>query len=289
MTLDVRTMYMAMAANSFIVAMALFISHAGRFRRDGTLAWTVGWVFQGAFWTLLGLRGVIWDFVSIVVANTFLATSFSLLYAAVREFQGRAYNLGTLLLPPVAAFVFFWYFSTYVDNLSYRIVFISLLTILQITAIARALFRDTPIQQKRSCRLTGFAFLVMAALWFIRLLEGFTVSYAHLSVLEATTFRNASVMAALGTVILSGIGFVFMIRERAEEEREKLVHELQDALANVKTLRGLLPICSYCKKIRDDKGYWNRLESYIRDHSGAEFTHGMCPECLKKLYPDLVD
>jgi PAS domain S-box-containing protein len=78
-------------------------------------------------------------------------------------------------------------------------------------------------------------------------------------------------------------------RKRMEEEREKLIRELQDALANIKTLRGLLPICSYCKKIRDDKGYWNRIESYIQDHSGAEFTHGMCPECLKNLYPDLVD
>jgi PAS domain S-box-containing protein len=78
-------------------------------------------------------------------------------------------------------------------------------------------------------------------------------------------------------------------RKRIEEEREKLIRELQDALANIKTLHGLLPICSYCKKIRDDKGYWNRIESYIQDHSGAEFTHGMCPECLKKLYPDFVD
>ena len=78
-------------------------------------------------------------------------------------------------------------------------------------------------------------------------------------------------------------------RKRMEEEREKLIRELQDALTNIKTLRGLLPICSNCKKIRDDKGYWNQIESYIRDHSGAEFSHGICPECLKKLYPDLVD
>jgi len=78
-------------------------------------------------------------------------------------------------------------------------------------------------------------------------------------------------------------------RKRVEEERGKLIHELQEALASIKTLRGLLPICSYCKKIRDDKGYWNRIESYIEDHSGAEFTHGMCPECLKKFHPDLVD
>ena len=68
-------------------------------------------------------------------------------------------------------------------------------------------------------------------------------------------------------------------------EREKLIQELQDALAKIKALRGLIPICASCKKIRDDKGYWGQIEVYIRDHSEAEFTHGICPECLKKLYP----
>lgn len=65
-----------------------------------------------------------------------------------------------------------------------------------------------------------------------------------------------------------------------------LVRQLQDALANIKTLRGLLPICASCKKIRDDHGYWNQLETYIGAHSDAEFTHGLCPECARKLYPD---
>jgi len=78
-------------------------------------------------------------------------------------------------------------------------------------------------------------------------------------------------------------------RKQKEEEREKLIHELQDALSNIKMLRGLLPICSHCKKIRDDKGYWNQIESYIRDHSDAEFSHGICPQCMKKLYPDFDD
>jgi CheY-like chemotaxis protein len=62
---------------------------------------------------------------------------------------------------------------------------------------------------------------------------------------------------------------------------------LQKALADIRTLRGILPICSSCKKIRDDKGYWNQLEVYIRERTEAEFTHGMCPECMKNLYPEL--
>jgi PAS domain S-box-containing protein len=77
-------------------------------------------------------------------------------------------------------------------------------------------------------------------------------------------------------------------RKQTEAERDMLIHDLHDALANVKSLSGLLPICASCKKIRDDKGYWSQVESYIQKHSDATFTHGMCPDCIKKWYPDLV-
>lgn len=78
-------------------------------------------------------------------------------------------------------------------------------------------------------------------------------------------------------------------RKKNERERERLIAELKDALANIKTLSGLLPICASCKKIRDDKGYWNRLETYIEKHSDADFTHGICPDCAQKLYPEDFD
>ena len=76
-------------------------------------------------------------------------------------------------------------------------------------------------------------------------------------------------------------------RKRAEEERERLIVELQQALARIKTLSGLLPICSSCKKIRDDKGDWSQIETYIRDHTEADFSHGLCPVCADELYPEL--
>lgn len=78
-------------------------------------------------------------------------------------------------------------------------------------------------------------------------------------------------------------------RKRAEEERKKMILQLQDALEKVKTLSGLLPICSFCKKIRDDNGYWNKLEAYIETRSEAEFTHTMCQECARKQYPDIYN
>lgn len=76
-------------------------------------------------------------------------------------------------------------------------------------------------------------------------------------------------------------------RKQAELEKEKLISELQDALAKVKKLSGLIPICSSCKKIRDDKGYWNQLEKYLLEHSDATLSHGLCPDCAKKLYPEV--
>ena len=75
-------------------------------------------------------------------------------------------------------------------------------------------------------------------------------------------------------------------RKRAERERDKTIQDLQETLSEVKMLRGLLPICANCKSIRDDKGYWTQIETYIRDHSEAEFSHGICPECAKKIYPE---
>jgi PAS domain S-box-containing protein len=76
-------------------------------------------------------------------------------------------------------------------------------------------------------------------------------------------------------------------RRRAEEERERLILDHLDALSKIKMLSGMLPICSSCKKIRDDRGYWNQIESYICTHSEAEFTHGLCPECAALAYSEL--
>ena len=78
-------------------------------------------------------------------------------------------------------------------------------------------------------------------------------------------------------------------RKTMEHERNKLITELQNALDNVKMLTGLLPVCSHCKKIRTENEDWQPIEHYIRDHSEAQFSHSLCPECVSKLYPDLID
>jgi len=101
--------------------------------------------------------------------------------------------------------------------------------------------------------------------------------------------RAFPVMDADGTIYrIAGIAADITQEKNNELEKEKLLKELQIALEQVKTLSGFLPICSSCKKIRDDKGYWAEIESYIQEHSEAEFTHSLCPECTIKIYPEIA-
>jgi sigma-B regulation protein RsbU (phosphoserine phosphatase) len=78
-------------------------------------------------------------------------------------------------------------------------------------------------------------------------------------------------------------------RKAHERELEQTVKQLRKAAAEIKTLTGLLPICAGCKKIRDDKGYWQQVEYYVAEHTDAKFTHGLCPDCLRKLYPTAAE
>lgn len=76
-------------------------------------------------------------------------------------------------------------------------------------------------------------------------------------------------------------------RKQADKEKIAMIRQLQHALAEVKTLRGIIPICMFCKQIRDDKGYWEQVEVYVHKHSEADFSHGICPNCLRERYPKL--
>jgi hypothetical protein len=118
----------------------------------------------------------------------------------------------------------------------------------------------------------------------LRALQGDPGSYVAIFK-ERTLRAYVEPMRTPNGAITGCIGIALDITEqkRLEEQREQLIEELRNALTDIKTLRGMLPICAWCKKIRDDRGYWTQIEQYIRAHSEAEFTHGICPECRQKL------
>jgi hypothetical protein len=92
--------------------------------------------------------------------------------------------------------------------------------------------------------------------------------------------------ALLGSLIIYSAGHML---DKKEREQQELIKSLQRALLEIKTLQGIVPICSFCKKIRDDKGFWSQVESYVSHHTDAQFSHGVCPDCQEEHYPDLFN
>ena len=109
----------------------------------------------------------------------------------------------------------------------------------------------------------------------------------HLASEISGAFSISMLPWGLAFAMLSAlIGILWGKILQADEEKSKIIIELREALDRVKTLSGLLPICASCKKVRDDQGYWNQIEAYIEAYSEAQFSHGICPECARKLYPE---
>jgi hypothetical protein len=135
----------------------------------------------------------------------------------------------------------------------------------------------------------GFVILLIAAIAYLILIR---IDLANVIALGMHQVRTWELAAIFVVPLFSLAGsFVFILRRRAElleeiaerkklqEEQDCLISQLEQALANIRTLSELLPICGWCKKIRDDKGYWTELEAYLQSHTNTRFTHGICPEC----------
>ncbi len=130
---------------------------------------------------------------------------------------------------------------------------------------------------------TSLLLLSLIAIWStLRGLGPFAGDTPAENVLLLQVFLAATAVLGLA------FGAVVAGRKRAEEERERLVHHLRDALDHVKVLRGLLPICAACKRIRNNQGCWEAIEAYVSQRSEADFTHSICAECAERLYPDLT-
>lgn len=140
---------------------------------------------------------------------------------------------------------------------------------------------------------------------FVVLLLSFLMYWNPMNLASVFDYKSEAVTRYLGLYITISCIFFWYERSRVRhlseihqknqllnqeiEDRSKLIVKLQDALQEIKTLSGLLPICSSCKEIRDDKGNWNVIENYIEKHSEAVFSHSICPTCSKKLYPELYE
>jgi hypothetical protein len=118
----------------------------------------------------------------------------------------------------------------------------------------------------------------------LRFIPAYVTIYLFALVMEKVREKIQHRLKTSNTELEKAVGGL----EKANKEKERLIHELQKTMDEIKVLQGILPICANCKKIRDDSGYWEQVEKYVQDRSEAQFSHSICPECARKLYPGFV-
>ncbi len=289
-----RVLLLVSAAVSGALALIMVVFLRGHQRHPGFLQWTVGTAMVSLTYLIAGLRGLMPDAISVLGVNVFTLATPPLFLDGYRRFLGLPTTRRVFWLLPAAALLVCVYFLVVDDDVSARTVTLMLACSVQFLAIVVLAVRHRP--EGRTLLVTALAsqFAVLAAAMIAR--AAWVPARQDFSLLLASpaqyAFFGLTLVLHLGitvTLILLTTERVALDLARAHAEVEARVIELQQALAEVRTLHGLLPICASCKRIRDEDDAWIQMEVYVRDHSHAEFSHGLCPECLPKYFsPSLL-
>jgi hypothetical protein len=285
MGLDIRTLILAISLCTGISALVLYLLHRLRFSIEGTFQWVLGGLSLTISLLFLAQRGTIPDWITMVLANMGIFWGFSFFLSGMRLFLGRDSLVRITMTLPLIALPFLIWCSLVTPSTTLRIIIVSVVSSLLSGLIAYELLKSNWAKDKLTQRFTGIVFAFNAVYNLIRILvtaiQGSPESYLHSG--SATVFFY---LYSLVFVYCYTAGMVLMISEKLQFDLNNNVKKLQNATDEVKILSGILPICANCKKIRDDEGYWQKVEGYIQSHSEAQFSHGICPDCVKEFYPD---
>ncbi|MCC6153175.1 MAG: hypothetical protein IT367_05420 [Candidatus Hydrogenedentes bacterium] len=265
-------------------------------RRERCLAvWSVAFLLVAAGYLLVWTRNISPDFISIVVANTLLIAGGLALVRGIDSFLEIQNTSWQLYLCGVAACFLLHYYTYFQPSLDARIIVVSIAVGLFAFVSAWRLLRNYEVELRNPQAFVATLFLLHGLIMVYRAAASTLGSAGS----ELFTTNIATIASLLDFVLLFpcvSLGLLSMVHARASvnlqcENRERRASEikllqttqnLEAALAEIKTLKGIIPICMYCKKIRDTQGAWEQLEVYIAMRSDAEFSHGICPECLKQ-------
>ena len=285
---DIRTLALALFAIYFTLSICMFHYSHSRKTYLGFTAWVVGMSCMTVAALLLGLRGVIPDVFTVIIANGMGATSFFLIYYGFRSFMQERVNLRLHIAIIIIYSFFIFPLVTYtLVNLNLRISLVSFVSGIYLFLCATTLVQSA---RRRQVKFNQFLFITLTLLVVVRFSRGIYFLFPSHNVSEYMRAGSFLGVMTLLTAILSislTIGMIQMNAEKLEGEHLGTINDLRTALDEIKTLRGILPICSYCNKIRDKNGQWNRIDSYIAKYSEAEFSHSICQECADRHFPDI--
>lgn len=245
--------------------------------------WSIGFLLQAAGFILVFLRGSVPDLLSLVVANAFILWAPLMFLWGVNEHlrssnriaPGAAWLAGSMAFLALASYAQVpysqWAFTVSIASAAINV------------SVANRLWR-APGPTRFQQRLTAYVFAAISLARVVRAILS-VLGPAQSGLFAPSLSSTIGLIVAVVGPILVALGFLSMAARRMQVDREQMVRDLETALGNIRTLSGLLPICASCKRIRDDNGHWHAVEVYVRDHTQADFTHGICPECSSVLYP----
>ncbi len=262
-----------------LFACMLYVYRKGR-TYEGFRHWTLASLLYALGSCLIILRNIAPDLVSIIAANILLIASMLIISRGLVEFfavkQSTGFDAVCLLFVSgfVSLFTYGW------PDINVRIMAVTLAVVVINGRCSYLVYRYSTHLFPFRNRMLSSMFAFVAACFLVR--GVYSVIFARIAgdLMAAGAVHSLSVMAfTVGTIGIY-VGLITINAQRVEED-------LLSAQKDIKTLKGFIPICASCKKVRDDEGFWNQIESYISQRSDAKFSHGICPDCAKKLYPDL--
>lgn len=277
--LDVRTLSFACGVTNLSMAIGLTYVWVGRKTYPGFGAWTLStWAaFLGIM--LVAVRGLVPDLASVVVANFFLIGTSLLIYIGLRAFTGGRPNLKAHATVLVLFCLLLAYLTSVKPDLQVRLVLVSLAVGTISLMSVWIVWKHVPEVLKDANPLVLATLLFVGLVYFLRALLTVLIPPPSEDFMVPSVIHGISLLVYLLGHTLLVIGLLVLNGQRVERD-------LQTAMDECKVLQGIIPICAHCKKIRDDQGAWNQMEAYIRQHTDAEFSHGICPDCAKVFFED---
>lgn len=278
--LNIRTTAFLTAILSMVIAGCMVHLWLTRKAYPGFNLWTGGYVCLGVGLLMMSLRGLIPAWISIVAAQTLIACYLPLTCEGLARFLGAPPRAGLSLLSPVTIIIVLPYFTYASPDLLARMIFVyGLLGILYLRG-AWLVFHYS-VARLGNINWMLCLGLLAPGLWFAL----FTGLIAVQGV-DSRELMSAGWMHGL-SILIACLAGVVIAAGLISINAQRLELELTSARDEIHVLRDFLPICANCKKIRDDEGYWNQVETYLARHTGARFTHGICPDCARQLYPEI--
>lgn len=294
MALDTVTLYTVITASAGIGAALLAMLARRTPALNGATTWSAGLGLLALYFLLAVAHPELPPFIGLAVANGIAVAAMGVMHLGACQICDRTCRWWIHLLAAVAvALVIAVAFGDEVADYAWRVRLVGLVTAAQCALIVLEMGRRAPDDDVDADEMRGrhVAMVVFGAVGLLQLarLMAHTplVDAVEPGLLSASTLSKVAALAFLAWSLAIPVVVVYIHEARARHSLRTAVSDLRQALAEVKTLRDLLPICSSCRRIRDDANQWSSLELYLETHAGVQMTHGMCPECMTRLYPEL--